>query len=52
MGVIVLSFSALDIRYNTVLSSQWIESELPVEFDEETMNTGRETRDRDRIYVI
>lgn len=52
IGVVVLSFSALHIRYNMVLSLQWIESELPVENHEETVNSGRETPRRDRIYYM
>ena len=43
IGVFILSFSALTIPYNSVLSLQWIESELPVEFHEESVNSGRET---------
>ena len=52
IGVVVLSFSALHIRYNMVLSLQWIESELPVENHEETVNSGRETPRWDRIYYM
>lgn len=49
IGVFILSFSALTILYNSVLSLQWIESELPVEFHEESVNSGRETAAADRI---